>query len=179
MAKLTNPIPQDKIGENFVWRDWLQRLSDRVYGTLAAQDANNVAITGGAINNTTIGATTPSTGHFTSVLSDRPIPTTAPVVKTADFTVAATDMWLINNKSGSTCSVTLPIPNTNIGRVLSFQNYQTQTVVSTTSNVVPLVGGAASTAILNAVAGDSCLLVSDGTNWVMTQYTPNNVLLLE
>jgi len=37
------------------------------YGTMATQNANNVAITGGTINNTTIGATTPSTGVFTTL----------------------------------------------------------------------------------------------------------------
>jgi hypothetical protein len=34
---------------------------------MAEQDANSVAITGGTINNTTIGATTATTGKFTSV----------------------------------------------------------------------------------------------------------------
>ena len=103
----------------------------------------------------------------------------APVTKTTDFTVAATDTWLINNKSGSTCTVTLPAASSYTGRTLHFQNYQAQTVISASSNVVPIVGGAASTAILNAVAGDTCTLVSDGSNWLITQYTPNNVLLLE
>ena len=104
---------------------------------------------------------------------------TAPVTKTADFTVAATDSWLINNKSGSTCTVTLPSASSNLGRTLHFQNYQAQTLVSASSNVVPLVGGAATTAILSNVAGDTATLVSDGTNWVMTQYITNNALLLE
>lgn len=36
-------------------------------GTMAIQNANAVAITGGAIDNTTIGATTPSTGVFTTL----------------------------------------------------------------------------------------------------------------
>jgi len=36
-------------------------------GTIASQDANNVAITGGAINGTTVGATTASTGAFTTL----------------------------------------------------------------------------------------------------------------
>jgi hypothetical protein len=36
-------------------------------GTMATQNANNVAITGGAINGTTIGATSPTTGIFTNV----------------------------------------------------------------------------------------------------------------
>jgi hypothetical protein len=36
-------------------------------GTMSSQNANAVAITGGAINGTTIGATTPSTGAFTTL----------------------------------------------------------------------------------------------------------------
>ena len=36
-------------------------------GTMATQDATSVAITGGAINGTTVGATTPSTGKFTNL----------------------------------------------------------------------------------------------------------------
>jgi hypothetical protein len=36
-------------------------------GTMSTQDADSVAITGGNINGTTIGATTPSTGKFTSL----------------------------------------------------------------------------------------------------------------
>jgi len=103
----------------------------------------------------------------------------APVTKTADFTVAATDLWLINNKSGSTCTATLPTASSYSGRVLHFQNYQAQTLVSASSNVVPLAGGAAGTSILLASSGDSATLVSDGTNWLMTQYVPNNILLLE
>ena len=103
----------------------------------------------------------------------------APVTKTANFSVAAGETWLINNKSGSSCTVTLPSASTNTGRVLHFQNYQAQTLVSASSNVVPLAGGSATTAILEAVAGANATLVSDGTNWVMTQYDSNNALQLE
>jgi hypothetical protein len=106
-------------------------------------------------------------------------PTTAPVTYTANFSVATTDVWVINNKSGSTCTATLPAAASYSGRVLHFQNYQTQTLVSASSNVVPLAGGAAGTSILLASAGDSATLVSDGSNWLMTQYVPNNILLLE
>jgi hypothetical protein len=35
--------------------------------------------------------------------------------------------------------------------------------------VVPLAGGAAGTAILAATAGKYATLVSDGTNWIITQ----------
>jgi hypothetical protein len=103
----------------------------------------------------------------------------APVTKTADFTVAAGETWLINNKSSSSCTVTLPTPSTSTGRVLNFQNYQAQTLVSASSNVVPLAGGSATTAILQAVAGANATLVSDGTSWIMTKYDSNNSLELE
>lgn len=103
----------------------------------------------------------------------------APVTKTADFSVSNGDLWLINNKSGSTCTATLPVASSFSGRVLHFQNYQTQALVSASSNVVPIAGGAAGTSILLASSGDSATLVSDGTNWLMTQYVPNNILLLE
>jgi hypothetical protein len=103
----------------------------------------------------------------------------APVTKTADFAVADGEAWLINNKSGSSCTVTLPTPSASIGRVLHFQNYQAQTLVSASSNVVPLAGGSAGTAILQAVAGANATLVSDGTSWIMTQYDSNNSLELE
>jgi len=104
---------------------------------------------------------------------------TAPVTKTADFTVAATDYWLINNKSGSTCTVTLPAAASYAGRQLTFKNIQPQLLVSASSNVVPIDGTAAGTAILLAVAGNWATIVSDGTNWVIMQAASNNNLLLE
>jgi hypothetical protein len=104
---------------------------------------------------------------------------TAPVVKTADFSVSANETWLINNKSGSSCTATLPAASSYTGRVLHFQNYQAQTLVSASSNVVPLAGGSATTAILEAVSGANATLVSNGTNWIMTQYDSNNALQLE
>jgi len=94
---------------------------------------------------------------------------TTPVTKTADFSVASGEKWIINNKAGSSCVVTLPTASDNVGRELHFQNYQAQTLVSASSNVIPLAGGAAGTAILGAVAGANATLVSDGTNWVLTQ----------
>jgi hypothetical protein len=104
---------------------------------------------------------------------------TIPVTKTADFTVGLGEVWIINNKSGSTCTVTLPTASSYSGRVLTFQNYQAQFLVSASSNVVPLGGGAAGTAILENVAGNWATLVSNGTNWIMMQEAPNNALLIE
>lgn len=87
--------------------------------------------------------------------------------KTADFTLADTEGWIINNKSGSTCTVTLPVASAWTGRVVTFKNLQLQTLVSASSNVVPLIGGAAGTAILPGLVGAWATLVSDGTNWVV------------
>jgi len=103
----------------------------------------------------------------------------APVTKTADFTVANGEIWYINNKSGSTCTVTLPTASSWTGRTLTFKNMQAQTLVSASSNVVPIDSTTAGTAILLAVVGNWATMVSDGTNWVIMQQAANNCLLLE
>lgn len=103
----------------------------------------------------------------------------APVTKTADFTVANGDVWYINNKSGSTCVVTLPAASSWSGRQLTFKNMQAQLLNSASSNVVPIDSTTAGTAILLNVVGNWATMVSDGTNWVIMQAAPNNILLLE
>jgi hypothetical protein len=100
-----------------------------------------------------------------------------PVTKTADFTVANGETWIINNKSGSTCTVTLPSAATYPGRYLTFQNNQDQNLVSASSNVIPQGGGSAGTAILTNVSGNWATLVSNGTNWVIMQAASFNNLL--
>ena len=138
-------------------------LAYRTFGTAANNDTGDFDPAGSAaaITGTTLGLTS------------------APVTKTADFTVAATDKWLINNKAGSTCTVTMPAAASFPGRELTFHNYQAFTVVSAASNIVPQGGGAAGTAILLGVIGNWATLVSDGTNWLIMQAAPNNILLLE
>jgi hypothetical protein len=121
----------------------------------------------------------PTPAATTSSSGPVPVVTNPPVTKTADFTVGANETWIINNKSGSTCTVTLPSASSNSGLVLYFQNYQSQQLVSASSNVVPQGGGSAGTAILAATAGDWATLVSDGTNWVIMQAAKYNNLLLE
>jgi hypothetical protein len=103
----------------------------------------------------------------------------APVTETADFTVSDGDIWYINNKSGSTCTVTLPTASSYTGRTLTFKNMQAQLLVSASSNVVPIDSTSAGTAILLAVVGNWATMVSDGTNWIIMQQAANNCLLLE
>ena len=307
MAKLTTPIPPDKIGESFVWRDWFQRLSDKVFGTMAQQDASSVSITGGSISNidlngnnisnaritnsfiesTTIGLNNPSAGSFTSVILGTPLAisyggtnstatptaygvaygtgtayaftaagttgqvltattgsaptwaspatsgtvttvsvvsangftgtvanaTTTPAItlttsitgilkgngtaisaavantdyiplstvltKTADYTIAGTDTWIINNKPTTDLTLTFPAASLWTGRYITVKNMQALAVNSATSNIVPLDSTTAGTAILLGVVGNWATLVSDGTNWVIMQAASNNNLLLE
>lgn len=92
----------------------------------------------------------------------------APVTKTGDFTLADTENWLICNGTG-TITVTLPAASSWTGREVMIKTIAAFTVVSASSNVVPLAGGAAGTAILAATAGAWATLVSDGTNWIIMQ----------
>jgi hypothetical protein len=105
--------------------------------------------------------------------------TSAPVTKTANFTLATNESWVINNKSGSTCTVTLPTPSAYTGRQVTFKNMQAQLLVSASANVVPIDSTSAGTAILLNVIGNWATMVSDGGNWVIMQAAGNNNLLLE
>jgi hypothetical protein len=89
----------------------------------------------------------------------------APVTKTTDFTVAATENWLIMNGT-ATITITLPTAAYWTGRELMIKNIAAYTVISASSNVKPIDTDIAATAILPATAGSWCTLVSDGTNWV-------------
>ena len=107
------------------------------------------------------------------------VTSTAPVIKTADFTLANGDYWVINNKSGATCTVTLPAASSWTGRQVTFKNMQPQLLVSASANVVPIDSTTPGTSILLDVVGNWATMVSDGTNWIIMQAASNNNLLLE
>jgi hypothetical protein len=114
-------------------------------------------------------ALTDETGSGAAVFAAQPTITglrrAAPVTKTADFTLADGEDYLINNKAGSACVVTLPAAGSYTGRVVTIKTIQAQAVNSASSNVIPRAGGAAGTAILTGTAGNWATLVSNGTNW--------------
>ena len=124
----------------------------------------------GTVNGLTLGGTLSGIDLTTQVTNILPVVnggSGAVVTQTADFTVADTNGWLINNKTGSTCVVTLPIASLWPTRRLTFKNLQAQTVVSASSNVAPIGSATPGTAILPATVGAWATLVSDGTNWVV------------
>lgn len=91
-----------------------------------------------------------------------------PVIKTVSFSVATGEANIICNGTG-TITVTLPTASAATGRNITIKTIAAFTVVSATSNVVPLVGGASSSAILAATAGKYAKLISDGTNWIIME----------
>ena len=107
------------------------------------------------------------------------VPLSTVLTKTADYAITGTDTWIINNKTGSTFTLTFPAASAWPGRYITVKNMQAQSVVSATSNIVPIDSTTAGTAILVNAIGNWATLVSDGTNWVIMQAAPNNILLLE
>jgi hypothetical protein len=93
----------------------------------------------------------------------------APITVTdATHTVATTTNWIIANRAG-TVTLTLPAAASFTGRILTVKNVQAQTVISASSDVVPIGSTSAGTAILSATAGKFATIVSDGTNWIVMQ----------
>lgn len=90
----------------------------------------------------------------------------APVTKTANFTLADNENWVVCNGAGS-ITVTFPTASANTGRVVWIKTIAAQTVVSASSNVLPISSATAGTAILAGTAGTWAMLVCDGTNWVI------------
>ena len=107
------------------------------------------------------------------------VPLSTVLTKTADYTIANTDTWIINNKTGSAFVLTFPAASSWTGRSITVKNMQAQLVNSVSSNIVPIGSTTAGTAILLGVVGNWANLVSDGTNWVIMQAAANNNLLLE
>ena len=120
--------------------------------TLFAIDANG---------NTSIGL--PATN--TKLAVSGPIALQQPsTINAATYTVAANDSSLIFTTLN--CTVTMPAAASYPGRILYVKNVTANTVTSSASNIVPLIGGAASTPILLATAGKFAMLQSDGSNWI-------------
>jgi hypothetical protein len=94
--------------------------------------------------------------------------TTAPTAQTsASYTVLTTDNTIRNNVAG-TVTLTLPAVASSTGRKLRIITITANTVISNASNVLPLAGGSAGTAILSATAGKWADLECDGSNWIIT-----------
>ena len=88
-----------------------------------------------------------------------------PVTKEANFTVAATENWLIINGL-ETIEIGLPSASDFSGRELMIKNIAAFTVISDATNVIGLNNNEKTNAILPATAGSWCTLVCDGSEWI-------------
>ena len=136
-------------------------LTAAQYASLGVGNHNDLLAKQGGTTNEYYHLTATQNGYVTGLFS-------APVTKTANFTVATGETNIICNGT-ATITATLPAASTNTGRNITMKTIAAFTVVSASSNVVPLAGGAAGTAILAATAGKWVKMVSDGTNWIIME----------
>lgn len=85
-------------------------------------------------------------------------------VTSASHTVLLPEQSVIVNFAG-TVTLTLPQASLCPNRKISIRTITANAVVAASANIIPLIGGAAGTAILAATAGKWASLRSDGTNW--------------
>lgn len=83
------------------------------------------------------------------------------------YSVTPNDVTVIINRA-STTSVVLPEPTAFLGRRIRVVTRQAQSVISSQSNVIPITGGAATNALLSAIAGKWADLECNGTYWIIT-----------
>lgn len=137
-----------------------------VYGNIpAAANRWNFFANGTANNafngNTSLGKiTAPTSATDTTSLGTNLVTNSA-----GTYTVLTTDHTIVQTTAGST--YTLPAASSFPGRRLHLLTQFAGAVISNASNVVPIAGGAAGTAILAATAGKYAILQSNGTNWLI------------
>lgn len=113
--------------------------------------------TGGATSNVLSATSIQQSGNAW----DKPA-TVMQTISAGTYSVGPTDVAI---SFTAACTVTLPSAATNSGREIRLRTTGANAITSASSNVVPLTGGAAGTAILAATAGKWASLLSDGTSW--------------
>lgn len=153
-------------------------------GTIATQAASSVAVTGGAINGTPIGGTTPAAGAFTTLscsttgitFPDATVQTTASTGSysatvqsiSANTTVAASQNALLVkcNALSAAFTVTLPTAVGVTGKTFHIKKTDTSafavTIATTSSQTID---GVATVAVYSQY--DSITVYSDGANWMI------------
>ena len=85
-------------------------------------------------------------------------------VTASTYSVNTTDATIVVNHAGIS-TLTFPLASVYMGRSILIKTVTANTVVSATANIIPLIGGSASTAILAGTAGKWAIVQSDGKSW--------------
>lgn len=175
MANYLPPPPVTDATGSFAWLEWFRQL--RLYITQTGSvpwsiinfSGSNITDLVSRNHNSlqaTQGGTTSERYHLT--LDKYTELTNGILTVTTSTSTITTETNIIVNYAG-TCTLTLPSASSYTGKVIKIKTITANTVVSASSNVVPLVGGSAGTAILSATAGKWAELISNGTNWVIME----------
>jgi len=134
----------------------------------ADPEFESVTVTGAvtAASVATTGAVTGASVSVTGALNGTQLDLNAPVIKTASFTLGATENYVVCTAAG-TISVTFPTASASTGRVVWIKTIAAQAVNSAGTNVKPLTSITAGSSILTNTAGKFAMLVCDGTDWVV------------
>lgn len=136
------------------------------YASIPTPNATNVTITSGTIDGTTVGATVPATGAFTSITNTGSIIVHTTTI-TGNYTVLSTDhVILVNNNPGAALTVTLPAsPTTNMFvRIKDFYGNAATYNITIAGNGKNIDGASTQTIKVNYASAD---LVYSGTSWAV------------
>lgn len=154
-------------------------ISTSGLGTMATQNANNVTISGGTIqnvaltldslNSTPIGNSSPSTGVFTTMSTSGLYATIA--TKTSAYTLTTTDFTVLGNASTGAFTLTLPTAVNASGQIYTLKKVDSSAnavTISTTSSQT--IDGLSSYALSYQYQG--LQVQSTNSNWVIIGVIP-------
>ena len=139
-----------------------------IVGTIATQAANSVAITGGTINATTLGASTPSSSKFTTVSASGQITSTA-TTGTAPLVVASTTN-VANLNASSLSGATFASPGAIGGTAASTGKFTS--IVTTPLTVATLPGTPVDGQRSFVTDADACVFATAVTHTAGTTHCP-------
>jgi hypothetical protein len=185
---LGNFAPGTTLANIVLPSDWNNDHTLTGLGTMAEQDATAVAITGGTINNTTIGATTASTGTFTTLIGGANVAnygqlTGGATTKAVEFVALGTDSNIsiaLDSKGTGAIDLAAGSSGVNIsngGTVTAITRITGGTLYTTSPTIAisapTTAGGVTATATCTLGLISSSTIGSGGTG-----YTVGNVLTL-
>lgn len=134
-------------------------------GTMATQAANNVAITGGTVDDVAIGATTPDTARVTGLQ-------VATAAKTANYTATSADSVIYCDATGGAFTITLPAAASQPGRLYTVKKTDASAnAITVDPNGAETIDGFSGRTLGYQYGFET--YVSDGTNWrLVGNYRP-------